>query len=61
MSFTGMLSEDVWVLGSSFTRLCGRPGQRLSLIKASMRLGGQDAIEALPPTPRMWSISLGRV
>lgn len=52
MSFTGMLSEDVWVLGSSFTRLCGRPGQRLSLVKASMRLGWTGCYRSTASHPK---------
>lgn len=60
MSFTGMLSEDGWVLGSSFTRLCGRLGLRLCLVKAARRLRWDRRQQALPPAFRRWSISLGR-
>lgn len=40
MSFAGMQPEDGWVLGSSYMRLCGRPGLGLGPAKAPMRFPG---------------------
>lgn len=64
MSFAGMQPEDGWVLGSSYMRLCGRPGLGLGPAKAPMRFLGAGVgrtLQAQAPTIRIWPTNLGRV